>query len=84
MPRFLVPADGQWHTLPGSPVTAIFGPLSVEVDLLPDGSGQVRVTDPAFIEAKRAVEIEYTVASPAAQIDPDSAAENSHPGQEEA
>jgi hypothetical protein len=51
-----IPADSQWHDLPERPVRSIISPtLLTEIDLLPDGTGRVRVT-----QGDEPVEVEYT------------------------
>lgn len=45
MPTALIPADGHWHTLPKQPVFHIDAPTQAQIDILPDGRGQVRFPD---------------------------------------
>lgn len=40
MKKFTLPADGQWHTLPGDVIGILANTRWVEIDLLPDGTGR--------------------------------------------
>lgn len=54
MKTFLVPADGQWHTLPGEVIGIMASSRNIEIDLLPDWVGRARNT------GREPIEIEYT------------------------
>lgn len=58
MKTFLVPADGQWHTLPGEVTGILASSRNIEIDLLPDWVGKARNT------GREPIEIEYSERKP--------------------
>lgn len=54
MKIFTVPADGQWHTLPGDVTGIMASSINIEIDLLPDGTGR------AINYGREPIEVEYT------------------------